>query len=151
MDLSSPHGSSINDFIPKDDYMLQYASSDEALTVVARYRPKALKAKQDIKHAFRLCPVRLEDREILGIHWQGKFYINLRLLFGLRSSPYLFNHLADDFKWLLKNTYGIQDLMHYFDDYLTVGPAYSSVCVHNVKTILPVASQVGIALALQQA
>ena len=40
--------------------------------------------------------------------------------------------------------------MHYFDDYLTVGPAYSSVRVHNVKTILPVASQVGIALALNK-
>ena len=91
MDLSSPHGSSIHDFIPKDDYTLHYASFDEALTLVARYGQKALMAKLDIKHTFRLCPVRLEDRELLGIHWQGKFYIDLRLPFGLRSSPCLFN------------------------------------------------------------
>lgn len=35
MDLSSPHGSSINDFISKDDYTIHYASFDEALTLVA--------------------------------------------------------------------------------------------------------------------
>ena len=78
MDLSSPHGSSINDFIPKDDCTLHYASFDEAVTLVARYGQKALIAKLDIKHAFRLCSVRLEDRELLGIHWEG----NSTLLFA---------------------------------------------------------------------
>ena len=34
--------------------------------------------------------------------------------------------------------------MHYLDDYFTVGPANASVCAHNVKTILHVASKVGI-------
>ena len=67
----------------------------------------ALKAKLDIKHAFRLCQVHLQDRELLGIHWQGKFYIDLPLPFGLRSSPYLFNRLADAFEWILKNNYRI--------------------------------------------
>ena len=112
MDLSSPRGSSINDFIPKDDYTLHYASSDEALALVACYGHKALMAKVDIKHTLRLCPVRLEDRELLHIHLQGKFYIDLCLPFGLRSFPYLFNCLADTFEWLLKNNYHIQDLMH---------------------------------------
>ena len=73
--------------------MLCYASFDEALTLVARHGQKALMAKLDIKHTFCLCPVRLEDRKLLGIHWQGKFYIDLHLPFGLRSSPYLFNRL----------------------------------------------------------
>ena len=123
VDLSSPHGSSINDFTPKDDYTLHYASFDEALTLVACYGQKVLMAKLDIKHPFRLCPVCLEGRELLGIHWQGKFYIDLCLPFGLRSSPYLFNNLADAFEWLLKSNYRIQDLMHYLDDYLMVGPA----------------------------
>jgi len=83
MDLSSPHGSSINDFIAKNDYMLHYASIDDTVTLVARYGQKGPMAKLDIKHAFCLCPVRLEDRELLGIHWQGIFYIDLRLPFGL--------------------------------------------------------------------
>ena len=86
MDLSSPHGSSINDFIAKDDYTLHYAFFDEALTLVARYGQGALMAKLDIKDAFRLCPVCLEDRELLGIHWQGKFYI-LRPVSSVGRAP----------------------------------------------------------------
>ena len=104
-------------------------------------------AKLDIKHAFRLFPVRLEDSELLGIHWRGKFYIDLCLPFGLLSSPYLFNRLADAFEWLLKNNYHIQDLMHYLDDYFTVGPANLSFCAQNIKTILHMVSQMGIPLA----
>ena len=129
--------------------MLHFASFYEALTLVARCGQKALMVKLDIKHAFRLCPVRLEDRELLGIPWQGKFYFDLRLPFGLRSSPYLFNRLADTFEWLLKCNYHIQDLLQYMylDKYFTVGPADSSVCAHNVKTILHMDSQVGIPLA----
>ena len=56
-------------------------------------------AKLDIKHTLHLCPVRLEDCELLDIHWLGKFYIDPRLPFGLRSFPYLFNRLADTFEW----------------------------------------------------
>ena len=147
MDLSSPHDSSVNDFISKEDFALHDATFHQALTLVALYGTNALMAKLDIKSAFRLCPVRLEDRELLGIHWQGKFYVNLRLPFGLRSSPYLFNRLADAFEWLLKNNHRVKDLMHYLDDYFTVGPANSPVCANNVKTIIQVASNVGIPLA----
>ena len=147
MDLSSPHGSSVNDFISKDDFALHYATFDQALTLVARYGTNTLMAKLDIKSAFRLCPVRLKDRELLGIHWQGKFYVDLRLPLGLRSSPYLFNRLADAFEWLLKNNHRVKDLMHYLDDYFTVGPANSPVCANNVKTIIQVASKLGIPLA----
>ena len=86
MDLSFPHASSINDFIAKDDYTLHYAFFDEALALVARYGQEALMAKLDIKHAFGLCPVRLEDRELLGIHWQGKFYI-LRPVSSVGRAP----------------------------------------------------------------
>ena len=51
--------------------------------------------------------------------------INLRLSFGVRSSPYLFKRLANAFQWLLKTNYHIQDLMHYLDEYFTVGAANS--------------------------
>jgi len=110
MDLSSPHGSSINEFISKDDFTLHYATFDQALTLVARHGRNTLLAKLDIKHAYRLCPVRLKDREFLGIHWQDKFYIDLRLPFVLRSSPFLFNRLTEAFEWILKNNHHIQDM-----------------------------------------
>ena len=149
MDLSSLHGSSINDHISKDEYTLHYASFDRALAPVVRHGTNALMAKLDIKHAFGLCPVRREDRELLGLKWQNQFYLDLRLPFGLRSLPFLFNRLADAFEWVLNNNYNIQDLMHYLDDYFTVGPANLAVCADNVQTIIIVclASQLGIPVA----
>ena len=91
MDLSSPRGSSINDFISTEDYTLHYASFDQALALVTSFGTGAQMAKLDLKHAFRLCPVSPSDRDLLGMHCQGKFYVDLRLPFGLRSSPFLFN------------------------------------------------------------
>ena len=112
MDLSSPHGSSINYYISKEEFSLHYATFDQALSLVARYGKDALMAKLDIKHAFWLCSVCMEDRELLGTHWQGQYYLDLCLPFGMRSFPYLFNRLSDAFEWLLKTNYHIQDLMH---------------------------------------
>ena len=60
MDLSSPRGSSINDFISKEDYTLQYATFDQALALVASFGTGAFMAKLDLKHAFRLCAVSLD-------------------------------------------------------------------------------------------
>ena len=121
MDLSSPHGSSVNDFISKDTHTLHYATFDQALALVALQGQIALMAKLDITQSFRLCPVHLADLELLGIHWDGQYYIDLCLPFNLRSSPYLFNRLADAFEWIFKKNYMITDLMQYLDEYFHCG------------------------------
>lgn len=73
--------------------------------------------------------------------------MDLHLPFGLRSSPYLFNCLADAFEWILKNNYHTHDLMHYLDDYFTVGPPQSDICATNIQTVVHVVSRLGIPLA----
>ena len=87
MDLCSLDWSSTNDYISKEEFSLHYGTFDQALYLVARYGRDALVAKLDIEEGFRLCPVRLEDCELLGIHWQRQYYIDLRLPFGMQSSP----------------------------------------------------------------
>ena len=103
MDHSLPQGSSINDFISKEDYTLHYATFDHALALVSSFGTGALTAKLDLKHALYLCPVSPSDWDLLGKHWQGKFCVDLSLPFGLRSSPFLFNRLAEAFEWILKH------------------------------------------------
>ena len=55
---------------------------------------KPLFAIIDIKDG-RLCPVQPEDYQLLGMFWQGQYYIDTRLPFGGRSSPFIFNNFAD--------------------------------------------------------
>jgi len=127
MDLFSPQGLSNNDFIPKEDYTLHYATFDQALALVSSFGTGALMAKLDLKLAFCLCPVSPSDWDLLGMHWQGKFYVDLRL----------FNCLADAFEWILKHNYTIYSLMYYLDDYFTVGLPSSPLCASQVDIMAP--------------
>ncbi len=93
--LSAPAGSSVNDSINPEDFTLHYHSIDDAINMLHRFGPGALMAKADLKSAFRLCPVHPHDWPLLGIQWRTQFFIDKCLPFGLRSSPYLFNLVAD--------------------------------------------------------
>ena len=93
--LSAPPDYSINDFISKEEFSLQYTSLDDAVRIVTTLGPGALMAKVDLKSAFRMVPVRSQDWELLGMYWQGNYYFDTCLPFGLRSAPYLFNQYAE--------------------------------------------------------
>ena len=119
--LSAPLGKSINDFINPDTYTLTYCSVDDAFAIVNLLGPGTLLSKIDLQNAFRLIPVRQADWNLLGICWQGKYYIDTCLPFGLRSAPYIFNRLATAIHWILQNNYNVQFILHYLDDFLTAG------------------------------
>ena len=60
-----------------------------------------LLAKLDIESAYWIIPVHPDDRPLLGMVWKGSLYVDTALPFGLRSSPKLFNALADGLSWIL--------------------------------------------------
>ena len=80
----------------------------------------------DWKHAFRLCPVRREDWDLLRVYWDGQYYFDKRLLFGICSSPELFNQVADAFEWILVKDCHINRVLHYLDDFFFVEPDNST-------------------------
>ena len=57
IDLSSPHGASVNDGIDPELCSLSYSSVDEAVAQVRRCGIGALMAKLDLKSAYRRVPV----------------------------------------------------------------------------------------------
>ena len=104
--LSAPYNSSINDYISKDDYSLQYTSIDDAVRILSSLGPGALMAKVDLKSAFQMIPVCPQNWELLGMHRKGQFYFDTCLPFGLRSASYLFNQYAEALAWILQTTTG---------------------------------------------
>ena len=146
MHLSAPQGDSVNDYIAKDDYTLQYPSVDDAVKLVSPYGPRALMAKVDLKSAFRIIPVSSLDWDLLGLQGRGDYYVDTCLPFGLRSAPFLFNQLADALHWILSNNYNIQ-AVHYLDDYFIAGPPASHQCQQAVTTMLEVCARLGIPIA----
>ena len=71
MHLSTPRGFSINDSIDPEEYHLRYKKIDDAIAFVKQAGQGCYMAKMDLKHAFRLCPVRREDWDLLVVYWEA--------------------------------------------------------------------------------
>ena len=84
--------------------------------------------KIDIKSAYRLIPVREQDWPLLGYQIDGKFYHNVVLPLGCRSSPFLFSRFADAIHWIVGNQTGRDTYLHYVDHFFFVGTAGSKEC-----------------------
>ena len=135
--LSYPEGGSINDYIPKDPYSLQYVLVDDPIRALQSLGQGSYMAKTDLKSAFRLIPIHPDDWNLLGIYWQAMFYVDMYLPFGLRSAPYIFNQLSDAIEWILTHNYGLQHVLHILDDFLVIEPSRAQ-CLTSFSTLLRV-------------
>jgi len=149
VDLSHPADGSVNGGIPKELCSLQYITVDSAIEQIRQLGYGTLLAKIDIKSAFRLLPVHPADRHLLSMRWDQHIFIDTCLPFGLRSAPKLFNVLADLLSWILEQ-HQVSPILHYLDDFLTMGVHHSSTCANNLTMIKDICSQLGIPLALEK-
>ena len=76
-DLSYTSRSSVNDGIPSELCSLTYITIDNAILNILESGKDTMLAKIDIKSAFQLLPVHLEDRGLLGMRWKDQIYIDL--------------------------------------------------------------------------
>ena len=95
LDLSSPLGHSVNDGILKEPFSVQYMTVDDVISGIMSLGLGTLLAKFDVESAYRNIPVHPEDRYLLGRKWQGNYFIDMALPFGLRSAPFFFSSVAD--------------------------------------------------------
>ena len=107
-----------------------------------------LLAKIYTKNVFCLLPVHPADPHLLAVKCGNQLHIDTCLPFGLRSAPKLFNILADLLSWILEKK-GVSPIMHYLDDFLTVGLPESLTCLHNLELIKEVCQYLGVPLALE--
>jgi len=149
VDLSHPTGGSVNAGIPKELCSLKYITVDSAIDYIKSIGRGALLAKIDIKNAFRLLPVHPTDRHLLSMKWKKQVFIDTCLPFGLRSAPKLFNILADLLSWILEQQ-KVAPVLHYLDDFLTIGPQASPSCANNLQKIKDTCFMLGIPLALEK-
>jgi hypothetical protein len=125
-DLSYPQGESVNDGIPSQYGQLSYETFDAALHTIARLGPGTRMMKRDLKSAFRVIPICREDHLFFVFEWQGRYYIDLFLPFGLRTAPFIFNLFAEALHWILQQKYG-WILNHYLDDFLIFFPPNENI------------------------
>ena len=143
VDLSSPAESSVNDGINKAWCSLSYISIDDVARIIAGMGKGALMGKMDIKSAYRIVPVHPDDQCLLGVKWQGGVYVDARLSFGLGSAPLIFIAIADALEWIVKQQ-GVGILLHYLDNFITIGPPDSEECAGNMEKFKKSCSELGV-------
>ena len=99
---------------------MQYTHFDRAIELVQNAGYGCYMSKADVKHAFRLLPVRPADWKLLGFTFDGLYFVDVRLSFGSRSSPGIFNDFADLICWILQYVKDLPNTIHYSDDFFLV-------------------------------
>ena len=117
---------------------------DDVINGIMSLGRGSLLVKFDVESAYRHVLVHSDERYLLEMKWRAKYFIDLALLFGLRSAPYIFSSFADLLLCILTHNYGINFLLHYLNDFHTLGPFNSPVCQDNVNTCVQLFSEWGI-------
>jgi hypothetical protein len=131
-DLSSPEGSSVNDGIPKEYGTLVYENLENAVRLVAQAGKGAMMMKRDLKAAFRHVPIAPCDYWLLIFEWEGRFYVDMFLPFGLRTAPRIFNLFAEALHWVFETLHE-WNTTHYLDDFLFVFPPGTDVAAASAE------------------
>ena len=150
MDLSQPHGSSINDDISKEDFPCEYTKFDDATNLLMEAGQGSLLCKLDVKHAYRLLPVRPDQWHHLCYFWDGKYYVDLVLPFGMRSSGAIFNQFASLIRWIIINHYKIPRIINYSDDFFAVLAKDMKMASAQLRTIIQAFKDLGVPLASEK-
>ncbi len=133
IDLSSPHNStvpSINSLIPLDEFSLRYYDIELAVELIKIAGRGAWLAKIDITSAFKVMPIHPDSWHLFRIQWAEKFYFAVRLTFGCKSSPKIFDMLSEAVYGILSNNYAIPHLIHLLDDFLIISPPEAIQAAH---------------------
>ena len=100
---------------------------DDIVVGIIQQERGSLMEKFDVQNTYSIVPVHTKVRQLLRMKWHGAFYVDMVLPFGVRSTPYIFTCIADLVEWVAKRNNDVTFLMHYLDDFHTLGSPGSSV------------------------
>ncbi len=117
--LSYPYGGdSINASITEIKAPL--GRFDQAIYWIQKLGRGCWLVKLDVEAAYKQVPVRAEDWPLIGFMWEGKYYYERVLPFGLKSSCRLWELYANALQRIIERVTGIKSIVHYIDDFLFV-------------------------------
>ena len=122
IDLSFPHGHSVNAGIPKDQYLgspfiLKLPTVDTITNQIKALGRGCKLYKIDISRAFQHVKLDPKEYDLLGLHHK-RYYIDTCLPFEYRNGSALFQHLRDSVHHIMCQRH--YDVINYIDDILGI-------------------------------
>jgi len=151
--LSYPHGGdSVNASILEEP--LRLPTFGHAARIVSLFGRGALLIKLDVSAAYKQVPVRKEDWPLLGFLWEGEYYYERVLPFGLRSSCRLWDLYAAALHYFLYHhldTKCRREVIHYVDDFLfIVEPGKEEEAKRLLEGAVALCAKLGLPLAAEK-
>jgi len=140
-------GISVNDQII--DYECQYTRFSDVIKAVGAQPRGTLMAKYDIRDAFRLIRVQLEDQFLLGTSFVGFYFYERCLPFGLRSAPAIFEVFATAIE-LMGRQGCLENFFHYLDDFFGSFGNSKAVAMRQHRSVLQLFEELGVPLAMEK-
>ena len=112
--------------IPSGLCSLKYPSMNDAARMIKVLEKGTVLAKFNIKNAYRMVPMHLADRRLLGMSRRGQVYMDTMLPFGLRSAQ-IFIAVADVLQFMLQKK-SVAHVLHYLEDFLLISRPDTSQC-----------------------
>ena len=119
MDLSFPPGDSVNDKIPRDQYMgeetvLKYPGVDALVALIKLKGKGCALMKVDLRRAYKQIFTDPADWNFLGILWKGKLLFDRTMPMGLRSAAMCCQRITNALKYIVEQKgFG---MVSYLDD-----------------------------------
>ena len=144
--LSYPRNYSVNDLIPREFSMVQYASIYDAIKFIKQAPSTVYLAKVDIKSAFRIIPISSLDRPLLGFKWRGNYYMDAVLPMGCASSCAIFEEFSTALEWIAVHKLGATKVVHVIDDFLFLASSFDK-CTNDLNAFITMCQRIGVPLA----
>ncbi len=145
--LSFPYGKdscSINAGIAREELTL--GRFDDACDAVRALGANCFLVKLDVEAAYKQVPVHPDDRALLGLRWEGKYYYELVLPFGLRTAGNRWEMYATALHFFFQHHLGVDVVIHYVDDFLFV-VACKDRAQQHLADVLDLCARLGVPMA----
>ncbi|MGB9152461.1 MAG: reverse transcriptase domain-containing protein, partial [Alphaproteobacteria bacterium] len=131
-----------------EDLHCRLSSFDAAMDLLVAQGKGAMLSKIDIASAYKCIPVRPADFALLGLHWEGKFYFDKTLPFGLSSSCAIWERYATAAEWAVLHNTSVRRLCHYIDDFLLISD--KKAAASELKQLLDLFRRLGLPVSMEK-
>ena len=148
LNLSQPEGNSYNEaIIPAKMRKVEMSTPKQVADTIYSVGKNAVISKMDHVSAYKLVPVKPEQFYLQGFRWLGKIFIEIRLIFGSRSSVPNYDDFHNTFSLLVRTRTNTdpQFLKRTLDDQISIMP--ESICNKFVERYLEFAKEINLPLA----
>lgn len=131
------------------DFNVRLDAFDKAVQAVRQLGAGCFLSKIDVDSAYRNIPVRPADWPLLGMQWDGKYYFDTVVQFGLASATAIFEWYSSAAQHIAQRSLAIDHLLHYVDDFMLCMHDLTAA-KHKLQQLLALFKELGIPISIKK-